>query len=140
MCDLESNPTEALQAYGYQYKMVYICHPYSDDPIRNEGEIWDICRSIFADNQEKIEKRKKGVNQFFGMCEKDITINIPITPILYFPSPVADTTVDHELLLDFSGQVLDTCAEIWVYGDVVTADMKKLIEYAIAANIPLFWK
>lgn len=94
--------------------LVFICSPYSGDTETNTDNARKFCR--FAVDQN---------------C-------IPVAPHLFFPQFLDEADEDERDLGLFFGKVLlDKCAEIWVFGDTVTAGMSSEIARAKRRNMPV---
>lgn len=87
--------------------IVYICSPYSGDIERNTENARRYSR--FAVDQH---------------C-------LPITPHIYFTQFMNDTIPDERATALFMNLVLmSKCAELWVFGDVISKGMKAEIDRA----------
>ena len=87
--------------------IVYICSPYSGDIERNTENARRYSR--FAVDQH---------------C-------LPITPHIYFTQFMNDTIPDeHETALFMNLVLMSKCAELWVFGDVISKGMKAEIDRA----------
>ncbi len=85
--------------------VVYICSPYRGDVMANTEKAQMYCA---------LAVRKKA---------------IPYAPHLLFPQ-FMDEERDRDLALFMGRVMLDKCAEIWVFGDVITDGMKGELERA----------
>ena len=87
--------------------LVYICSPYSGDVQRNT---FNACRySRYA----------------------ALTGYIPITPHLLFPQFLNDNNPkERQLGLFFGNTLMSKCAEVWVFGDRISAGMEAEIRRA----------
>ena len=95
---------KALRAFR---PIVYICSPYSGDIERNTENARRYSR--FAVDQH---------------C-------LPITPHIYFTQFMNDTIPDeHETALFMNLVLMSKCAELWVFGDVISKGMKAEIDRA----------
>src|SRR5262245_31412196 len=74
---------------------VYVCHPFANDPERNIDSVRGICGRLAAE----------GV--------------MPIGVHFYLPQFIDEAT-DRELALELCLELLATCDEVRVYGDVIT--------------------
>jgi len=91
--------------------VVYICSPFRGDVGRNTENARRYC--AFA--------VRKGA--------------IPFAPHLLYPQFMDDTVESERELALFMGRVmLDKCAELWVFGDVVSEGMRMEIERAKAKS------
>ncbi len=86
-------------------RRVYVCHPYADDPRGNTEVVRRISRRLIAE----------GV--------------VPLAPHLYLPQLLNETT-DRELALALCLELLATCDEVRVYGNVVTNGMERELREA----------
>ena len=87
--------------------IVYICSPYAGDVERNTENARRYSR--FAVDQH---------------C-------LPITPHIYFTQFMNDTIPDeHETALFMNLVLMSKCAELWVFGDVISKGMKAEIDRA----------
>lgn len=86
--------------------VVYICSPYRGDTDSNAIKAQFYCRVAV----------NRGV--------------IPFAPHLLYPRFMQDTGEERELALFFGQVMLDKCAEVWVFGDVISEGMKGEIERA----------
>ncbi len=94
--------------------LVFICSPNAGDTETNTKNVRRFCR--FAVEQNRI----------------------PIAPHLFFPQFLDDTDEEErDLGLFFSAVLLGKCAEVWVFGDEITAGMKSEIARARHRNIPI---
>ena len=85
--------------------IVYICSPYSGNEISNSEKA---CRySRFA------------VEEGY----------VPVTPHLYIPLFVSEEQ-ERELAFSLCLRLMDTCSEMWVFGDVITDGMRREMAYA----------
>ena len=85
--------------------LVYVCSPYSGDVEANVRKAREHCR--YAKNQG---------------C-------IPLAPHLFLPQFIDERT-ERDLALFMDIALLSKCAELWVFGDVISSGMQKEIEYA----------
>ena len=99
---------EILQKQIPNYRpLVYICSPYADDIPNNERRARQFCE--FA-----IQQR----------C-------IPIAPHLLFPQFLDDNDPkERQLGLFFGNALMSKCAEVWVFGEVISAGMEAEIKRA----------
>lgn len=94
--------------------LVFICSPYDGDTETNTRNIRQYCRYAVGQN-----------------C-------IPIAPHLLFTQFLDDMDEDERGLgLFFSTVLLGKCAEVWVFGNEVTAGMKSEIAKAKNRNMPI---
>lgn len=89
---------------------IYVCHPFAGDVQGNSERVRSICRDLV----------ESGV--------------LPIAPHLYLPR-FLDEATEREQALGFCLELLDTCDEVRVYGDRVTAGMRREIERAEAIGL-----
>ena len=94
--------------------LVFICSPYAGDTETNTQNARMFCR--FAVEQNRI----------------------PIAPHLFFPQFLDDKDEEERGLgLFFSTVLLGKCAEVWVFGNEVTAGMKSEIAKARHRSMPI---
>ena len=113
----DQTPYEALkkvakagQKFGFR-PLVYICSPYSGDVQGNVAKARTYCR--FA-----VEKG----------C-------IPIAPHLLFPQFMDDSNPkERELAMFFGNVLMSKCAELWVFGDLISSGMAAEIDRAKRKN------
>lgn len=100
--------TLRVQKRGFR-PVVYICSPYRGDTVGNTQRAREYCRFAV----------RKGA--------------IPYAPHLLMPQFMDDGDEDERDLALFMGQVmLDKCAELWVFGTVMSEGMEGEIERARA--------
>ena len=88
--------------------LVYICSPYSHDRINTNIE-----------NARKYSRF--AVDRHY----------LPITPHIYFTQFMDDTvSEEHETAIFMNFVLMSKCAELWVFGDTISAGMKAEIERA----------
>ena len=85
--------------------LVYVCSPYAGDVDANVQKAREYCR--YAKDQG---------------C-------IPLAPHLFLPQ-FMDERTERDLALFMDIALLSKCAELWVFGDVISSGMQKEIEYA----------
>ena len=85
--------------------VIYVCSPYAGDT---------------AGNTDRAKKFSRFVVDKGG---------IPLTPHLYFPQFMKEET-ERDLALFMDLVLLSKCAEVWVFGDVITDGMRREISYA----------
>lgn len=113
---LDLTPYKAMQSIEKKNKprfafhpMVYICSPFAGDVEAN------------VENARKYSR--------FAV-ERGY---LPITPHLLYPQFLDDNSErERDLGLFFGLVLLDRCAEVWVFGDCISAGMKAEIERAEA--------
>lgn len=92
--------------------VVYICSPYSGNTRRNT----EMARRY---SRHAIDRG----------C-------IPLTPHLWLPGILSEET-ERELALAVDLRLLDRCDELWVCGDVISEGMRREIDHAVEAGIPV---
>ena len=92
--------------------IVYICSPYAGDVEENIRKAYNYCRYVVDQG-----------------C-------IPLAPHLYLPKFLNEES-ERELALFMDIALLSRCAEIWVFGDVISAGMEKEIQYAQRKGKPI---
>lgn len=104
---------EAEKAKAFR-PLVFICSPYAGDTEMNAKNAQHFCRYAVEQN-----------------C-------IPIAPHLLFTQFLDDTDEEERGLgLFFSAVLLCKCAEVWVFGNEVTAGMRSEIARARRRNMPI---
>lgn len=94
--------------------LVFICSPYAGDTELNAKNAQHFCRYAVEQN-----------------C-------IPIAPHLLFTQFLDDTDEEERGMgLFFSAVLLGKCAEVWVFGNEVTAGMRSEITRAKRRNMPI---
>jgi hypothetical protein len=96
-------------------RLVYVCHPFADDPPGNVERVRNICRHLVAE----------GV--------------LPIAPHLYLPAFIDEAT-ERELALSLCLELVDVCDELRVFGANVTRGMNREIERATQRGIPVHFE
>ena len=105
--------TKASPKFGFR-PLVYICSPYSGDVQENVAKARAYCRFAVG----------KG-------C-------IPIAPHLLFPQFMDDKNFeDHELAMFMDAVLITKCAEVWVFGDTISAGMNMEISKARWQSKPI---
>lgn len=101
-------------------KMVFICHPYRDDPKGNREKVTQIVRDIVA--------YSPGI--------------LPLAPQLYLHQLGLDDEVfiEREIIIDMSSYLVKSCDELWVFGDTITDGMEQEILFAHKHKIPVITK
>jgi DNA polymerase-3 subunit epsilon len=93
-------------------RRVYVCHPFAGDPLRN------------------IE-RVRAISQL--LIEEGV---LPIASHLYLPQLIEETT-RREQALSLCLELLSTCDEVRVFGDLVTEGMDRELREAKRLGIPV---
>lgn len=110
---IEKAERAAAKAAAFR-PIVYICSPYSGDVERNTENARRYSR--FAVDQH---------------C-------LPITPHIYFTQFMDDNIPDERETAMFMNLVLmSKCAELWVFGDVISKGMKAEIDRAKRKNMKI---
>lgn len=103
-------------------EMVFICHPYRDDPEGNRKKVGQIVRDIVIENPDIL----------------------PLAPQLYlYQLDLYDRVLaERELLMDMSLYLLEACDELWFFGnrDAISEGMEQEIQYAHKHKIPVITK
>lgn len=95
-----------VERRGHPYRpVIYVCSPYAGDTERNTDRARRCSRFVVD----------KG--------------GIPLTPHLYFPQFIKEET-ERDLVLFMDLVLLSKCAEVWVFGNVITDGMRREISYA----------
>lgn len=92
-------------------RRVYVCHPFASDP---------------AGNIERV----RGISQF--LIDDGV---LPIAPHLYLPQLIDEAT-GREQALSLCLELLATCDEVRVFGDIVTEGMERELREAKRLGIP----
>ena len=92
--------------------VVYICSPYSGDVARNTEMARRYSRYAIDNGY------------------------VPITPHLWLPGILSEET-ERELAISLDLRLLDLVSELWVCGDTVSEGMKREIDHAAEAGIPV---
>ena len=85
-------------------KRVFISHPFVSDPEGNRKKVDSICRDL----------ARKGV--------------LPISPLHLFS--FMDNDLQREEILQVCFRLIDSCDEVWVYGE--SEGCRKEMEYALS--------
>ena len=85
-------------------RMVYICHPFANDPVGNTRAIRDICRQVVDAG------------------------DLPIAPQLYLPQFMSEER-EREQAMDFCCAMLAVCDELRIYS-APSDGMKREIAFA----------
>lgn len=85
--------------------IVYVCSPYAGNVEENVRKACAYCRYVTDQG------------------------GIPLAPHLYLPQ-FLDEETERELALFMDIALLSRCAEIWVFGDIISEGMEKEIQYA----------
>jgi DNA polymerase-3 subunit epsilon len=93
-------------------RRVYVCHPYASDPVANVERVRAIAREL---------------------ADLDL---MPVAPHLYIPAFVDEAT-ERERALKLCLELVDTCDELWVFGDFVSPGMQREIAFARSRGIPV---
>ena len=88
---------------------VYICSPYSGDIKTNTAKTREYCRFAVDEGQ------------------------VPVAPHLMFPQ-FMDKEKERERTLPMDLILLEKCDELWVFGEIITNDMKAEIAFAKNKN------
>lgn len=92
--------------------IVYVCSPYAGDVEENIRKACAYCRYV--------------TDQGY----------IPLAPHLYLPQ-FLDEETERELALFMDIALLSRCAELWVFGDIISEGMEKEIQYAQRKGKPI---
>ena len=91
---------------------VYVCHPFANDPEGNTDKVRILARTLID----------AGV--------------LPIAPHLYLPQLIDEAT-DRETAISLCLDLLATCDEICVFGNLVTEGMDRELREARRLGIPV---
>jgi SRSO17 transposase len=91
---------------------VYVCHPFASDPKGNTNKVRILAKTLI----------EAGV--------------LPIAPHLYLPQ-LLDEATDRETALSLCLDLLATCDELCVFGDLLTEDMQRELREAKRLGIPV---
>lgn len=100
-----------MYKYKNSKKIVYICHPFRGDIIRNQLRVTYICRAIK------------------NAC-------VPLAPHLLLPYYLNEKT-ERKLALMHGLVLLRTCDELWIVSDKISDGMKGEIKEARRLGIPV---
>lgn len=92
-------------------RRVYVCHPFSADPIRNILRVRGIARGLID----------------AGHC--------PVAPHLYYPQIVNEDT-ERDLAMSLCLELVSTCDELRVYGEP-SPGMRREIDHARRIGVPV---
>ena len=92
--------------------LVYVCSPYAGDVDANTARARKYCRYVTDQG------------------------GIPLAPHLYLPQ-FLDEKTERDLALFMDIALLSKCAELWVFGDIISDGMQKEIEYARRKRKPV---
>lgn len=92
--------------------IVYVCHPFADDPAENARRVLAICRRLAT---ERV---------------------LPVGPHIYLPQ-FLDEKIQRDEALAMCLRLVELCAEVRVFGEVVTHGMQREIDHAIGLGIPV---
>ena len=90
---------------GQRVRRVYVCHPFASDPEGNIAKVRVLSQGLIAE----------GV--------------LPIAPHLYLPQLIDEAT-GREHALSLCLELLATCDEVRVFGDIVTEGMERELREA----------
>jgi len=104
--------------------IVYVCSPYRGEPPYSE------------------EQRKANLTKAATYCQEVTDAgHIPICPHLYFSSFLGDTSPRERIQgMNMGKDLLDICAEVWVFGERISDGMKNEIELAKIYNKPVVYR
>lgn len=125
------------------YKRVYICHPYSSDPVGNIAKVKKIVEDIgksTVKNDREIKEIPTNINLTAGVRVAISTYIIPVAAFLAFPETLSEGHITRQEAMHFCKGLLLGCDEIWVYGDTISSGMKEEIELASNESIPVVFK
>ncbi len=92
-------------------QLIYVCSPYAGDVEENVAAAKRYCRFVIS----------KGF--------------IPIATHLLYPQILDDNNPDERALgMTFGNIIMDSCFEVWVFGDRISKGMQEEINYAISKN------
>ena len=92
-------------------RRVYVCHPFANDPAGNIERVRAISQFLIDDGA------------------------LPIAPHLYLPQLVDETT-GREQALALCLELLATCDEVRVFGEIVTEGMERELREAKRLGLP----
>lgn len=113
------------------YKLVYICHPYSNDPKGNTEKVLRITAEIYARNTEILKKKIEGA------------LVIPLSSFVNLPSGMCEPSVSRDVAMGFCLKMLQACDEVWLYAGVdgeMSAGMREEYLFAVENNIRVIWR
>lgn len=97
-------------------KIVYICHPYSDDPGGNREKVARICERIVD----------------LVSCNDVVPI-----PVHLYMHQFMDEPAHSDMVLEMCLKIVDVCNEVWVIGNKISDGMREEINRAVYRKIPL---
>ena len=92
-------------------RRVYVCHPFANDPAGNIERVRAISKFLIDDGA------------------------LPIAPHLYLPQLIDETT-GREQALALCLELLATCDEVRVFGEIVTEGMERELREAKRLGLP----
>lgn len=95
-------------------KLVYICHPYSDDPELNEFKVREICRAVVTSGA------------------------VPLGPQIYLPQ-FMDEGTQRKQAMEACLRLMRVCDEVWVYGHTLSDGMAQEVGLALDIGMPVFF-
>lgn len=96
--------------------IVYICHPYSDDPCGNREKVARICEKIIDSE----------------CCSEAVPI-----PVHLYMYQYIDENSHRDLVMELCLETLLACNEIWVVGNKISDGMRSELRYAAMSKIPM---
>lgn len=95
-------------------KLIVVCSPYSGNILQNTKKAKEYCKYIYRQG------------------------HIPFVPHLFFPTFLnEDVPEEREAGIQLGIEILKRANELWIFGDKVTAGMRKEIEAAREYGKPI---
>lgn len=88
-----------------------------------------ICAPLEGDIQDNLEKAKR-FTEYALKCG-----TAPVVPHFYALCLKEDAPIEHEIRISAGMSLLWLCDEIWIFGDTITKDMQREIDFCKSLNI-----
>lgn len=112
------------------FKLVYICHPYSDDPEGNTLKVHNIVSNIYLKNER-------------SLSQANSVQVIPISSFTLLPKSMCEPKISRDIAMGFCLKMLGVCDEIWMYAvdsNGLTPGMREEYLFSKAHKIRVVWK
>lgn len=121
-------------------KVVYICHPYENDPEGNTEKVTKIIDEIFKAGSAAFKDH--GEPDYSNPCRRQEQIIVPLSTFHAFTKTMKQSDkFPRKLVMKYCTALLQRCHQCWVYSsDGVTDGMKEEIEFCSTHNIPVVFK
>jgi hypothetical protein len=113
------------------YKLVYICHPYSNDPTGNTEKVHQITADIYEQNIEILNGKRDGF------------LVIPLSSFVNLPMVMCEPSVSRDIAMGLCLKMLSACDEVWLYvgeDGEMSAGMREEYLFAVENNIRVIWR